>query len=207
MNELVMFRVNKAQVRNRDAYRYFAGLNRDGTGVWAEDMNARAIVHTFPRGWVNRPVSADENVLEAWLPSVVYNAPLGLYLMANWGTGCGQDGRWFAKPSYLGFWVANNPWGPWLQIHEEEAWTPADDVAARCYTPVIAPKWISADGRSFWVMWTDFKGFPEFMRKWTELPEKGDPFNPSSDAQGLELMRQTMPYYALNTQRFDFQIG
>jgi hypothetical protein len=88
---------------------------------------------------------------------VVYYAPLGLYLMANWGMGCSTTGHWFGKPSYLGFWTAPQPWGPWTQVHEETAWTPAGDHGARAYQPQIAPRWIANDGLSFWLVWTDFQ--------------------------------------------------
>ena len=77
--------------------------------------------------------------------------------MANWGMGCAPDGMWFGKPSYLGFWSAPHPWGPWTQIHEEKEWTPAGDKNARAYQPQIASKWIAADGKSFWLVWTDFQ--------------------------------------------------
>jgi hypothetical protein len=78
--------------------------------------------------------------------------------MANWGMGCDPQGNeWFRKPSYLGLWTAPRPWGPWQQIHEETAWTPAGDANARAYQPQIAPKWIAADGSSFWLVWTDFQ--------------------------------------------------
>jgi hypothetical protein len=77
--------------------------------------------------------------------------------MANWGMGCAPDGMWFGKPSYLGFWSAPHPWGPWTQIYEEKEWMPAGDRAAHAYQPQIAPKWIAADGKSFWMVWTDFQ--------------------------------------------------
>jgi hypothetical protein len=64
---------------------------------------------------------------------------------------------WFGTPSYLGFWVASQPWGPWTQIHEETEWTPAGDAGARAYQPQIVPRWIAEDGRSFWLVWTDFQ--------------------------------------------------
>jgi hypothetical protein len=79
MNELVMFRVPKAQVLDRRAYEFFAGLEAGGGARWAKDIDARAVVHTFPRGWVHTPVTM------SWVPSVVYNAPLGVYIMANCG--------------------------------------------------------------------------------------------------------------------------
>ena len=35
-----------------------------------------------------------------------------------------------------------------MQIHEETAWMPDSDAAARAYDLYIAPKWISPDGKS-----------------------------------------------------------
>ena len=102
----------------------------------------------------------------------MYNAPLGLYMMANWGMGTAPDGMWFDKPSYLGFWMALKPEGPWEQVHEETSWTPLGDAGARAYQPQIAPKWIAEDGKSFWLVWTDF-----------------------------QLIDGVRPYYAFNTQK------
>ena len=106
----------------------------------------------FPSGWVNRLLHP-----YAWHPSVVYGAPWEQYLMVNWGMGCTEDGWWFGRPSYLGFWTAPKPWGPWTQVHEETAWAPGGDAAARAYQPQIAPKWIAPDGGAFWLVWTDFQ--------------------------------------------------
>ena len=86
--------------------------------------------------------------------------------------GVGSDGDWFGKPSYLGFWIAPQPWGPWTQAHEEPSWTPNRDEQARCYQPQIAPKWISSDGKTFWLVWTDFR-----------------------------MVGDTAPYYAFNCQK------
>lgn len=152
INQLVMFRVPKGRILQRAAYEYFASCGPDGRAQWTPDIEARGVVHTFPSGWVNKGVHP-----YAWHPSVVYNAPLGLYLMANWGMGCDDEGKWFGKPSYLGFWTALKPWGPWTQVHEETAWMPRGDPAARAYQPQISPKWIAGDGRSFWLVFTDFR--------------------------------------------------
>lgn len=152
MNQLVMFRVPRGKLLHREAYEYFASVNPDGTASWSRDINARGIVCTFPAGWVNTRIHP-----YAWHPSVVHNAPLDVYMMVNWGMGCSSDGMWFGKPSYLGFWSAVNPWGPWIQVHEEISWTPDDDPGARAYQPQISPRWIAEDGRSFWLVFTDFQ--------------------------------------------------
>ena len=152
MNQLVMCRVRKDRILERSAYECFASLNPDGSANWTDDVSAKGIVCTFPSGWVNTQVHP-----YAWHPSVVYNAPLDVYMMVNWGMGCAEDGMWFGKPSYLGLWTAPNPWGPWTQVHEDAAWTPGGDPAARAYQPQISPRWIAEDGKSFWLVFTDFQ--------------------------------------------------
>jgi hypothetical protein len=152
MNQLVMFRVRRESILDRSSYEFFVSPKPGGSAEWSREIGDRGVVHTFPSGWVNTEVHP-----YSWHPSVVYNAPLGLYMMANWGMGCDSDGMWFGKPSYLGFWTASNPWGPWTQVHEETAWTPAADVNARAYQPQIAPAWIADDGLSFWLVFTDFQ--------------------------------------------------
>lgn len=152
MNQLVMARVAKNQILDRSAYEFFVSRNDNNAPTWSRDIDARGVMHTFPGGWVNTKFHP-----YAWHPSVVYNAPLDCYMMANWGMASAADGMWFDRPSYLGFWVADQPWGPWRQIHEELTWTPLGDAAARAYQPQIVPKWIAQDGRSFWLVWTDFQ--------------------------------------------------
>lgn len=172
MNQLVMFRAPKDKILDRQTYEFFVSRRPDGTAEWSRRIEERGIVHTFPSGWVNKLPNP-----YAWHPSVVYCAPLGLYLMANWGMATDADDKWFAKPNYLGFWTAPHPWGPWTQVHEETAWTPVGDANARAYQPQIAPKWIAPDGTSFWLVWTDFQ----------EIKGCGKPFE--------------KPYYAFNAQK------
>ncbi len=206
MNELVLFRVPVGRVLNRGAYEYFGGPLGDGSARWVKDIRARAVVHTFPRGWVNRTnLFPGDLVVESWLPSVVYNEPLDLYLMSSAGIGCAPDGTEFGKPSYLGFWVASTPWGPWRQIHEERSWTPGGDLGARAYAPRILPKWIAADGRSFWLVWADLKGMDSFARDESLMETqlgKADSAESRSIVQA-QFLRRYMPGYAFNAQRVD----
>lgn len=171
MNQLVMFRVPRERLRDRAAYEYYVGGADEGAARWSPNLAERGVVHTFPSGWVNRRIHP-----YSWHPCVVYNPGLDLYLMLNWGMGTdGED--WFTQPSYLGAWTAPAPWGPWTQVHEETAWTPGGDAGARAYQPQIPPRWIAPDGRSFWMVWTDFQ-----------------------EINGRR------PYYAYNLQRVDLEV-
>ena len=173
MNQLVMARVPKDRILDRSAYEFYV-RGRGAAADWSPRIEDRGVVCAFRAGWVNRRVHP-----YAWHPSVVYYAPTDEYLMANWGMGCDVQGEeWFKKPSYLGFWTAPQPWGPWRQIHEDTAWTPDGDANARAYQPQIAPKWIAADGRSFWLVWTDF-----------------------------QLVGDQRPHYAFNLQKVEVRMG
>jgi hypothetical protein len=206
MNELVLLRVRIGQILNRGAYQFFAGRQADGSARWVEDIRDRAVVYTFPRGWVNRTnLFPGDLVVESWLPSVVYNEPLGLYVMASAGVGCTPDGKEFGKPSYLGFWVSQTPWGPWRQIHEERAWTPGGDPAARAYAPQIAPKWIAPDGKSLWTVWADLRGMLAFAHAESALDaalSKADSPQKRGTIQA-EFIRRYLPGYQFNAQRVD----
>lgn len=205
MNELVMFRVPKSRILDRSAYEYFQSITATGDARWTKDIDARSPVHTFPRGWVNKALPGSL-VFESWVPSVVYNTALGLYLMAGSGAGPGPDGSWFGKPSYLGFWTARNPWGPWTQIHEDTAWTPGGDIRSHNGDLQIAPKWIARDGKSFWLVWADFGSSGATADGVAVLP--GNPTDPKSTddeirIRKLQAEQRASPYYSFNTQRVD----
>lgn len=199
MNELVMFRAPKARILDRNAYEYFAGFAESGSARWVRGIEERVVAHRFPRGWVNTSLHP-----WAWMPSVTYNSPLDLYLMASWGTGCTPNGEWFGKPSYLGFWISKTAWGPWTQIHEESVWMPQDDADARAFAPQVAPKWIALDGKSFWLVWSDF----QFKCAESEIEKLGQQAktmdtSPETMVGYFQKVRTLQPYYAFNTQRVD----
>lgn len=206
MNELVMFRVPIGRMLDRKAYEYFGGYRGSGGARWVKDIDAREVMHTFPRGWVNYTnLFPGDLVVESWSPSVVYNEPLDLYLMTSSGIGVAPDGTEFGKPSYLGFWVSSTPWGPWEQIYEETAWKPGNDTDARAYAPQIAPKWIAEDGRSFWLLWADLQGMGSFTRDRSVLAESLQRADNLEERTAViaEFHRRKLPYYAFNTQRVD----
>jgi hypothetical protein len=152
------------------------------------------IVHAFPRGWVP-PVFP--------LASVVYNAALGIYIMAN-SNSTGGDAV-AHKPSYLGIWIALHPRGPWTQVHEETAWTPAGHPKARAGWPQIAPKWIAEDGKSFWLVWTDTQ-----QSKFTSEDVDTPLYHARGDDEWRQMRlrwHQARPYFAFNAQRVDLVIG
>jgi hypothetical protein len=96
--------------------------------------------------------------------------------------------------------------GPWTQIYEDTRWAPGGDAAARCYSPVIAPKWISPDGKSLWIVWTDFqqKLNKDELAHQEKKIDKLDKVEQVRAAANLDRMNR--PYYSFNIQRVDFVI-
>jgi len=200
VNELAMFRVPKTQVLDRGFYEYFAGLQSAGAPKWTKDISARAAVHSFPLG---------SGAYGDWhLGSVAYNAPLGVYMMVGFIGGLVEflNINEFELPkNVLGLWTARNPWGPWTQVAEIDPWFPGGDFNAHVLSLTIAPKWISEDGKSFWIVWCDVQHSsdwrPEIYKEW--LYAKTD-----DEATRLTVKyRATHPQVRFNTQRVDLNVA
>lgn len=213
MNQLMLFRVRIEKMLDRRAYSFFAGFDADGQPRWSTALADRHPVHVFPTGWVNSTnLFPGDLVVETWLPSVVFNAALGVYMMVASGNGRAEDGTEFGKQSYLGFWISHTPWGPWRQVHEDMAWMPGGDPEARAYSPQIAPKWISADGKRFWLVWTDLKGIRNIAQAMEEPGEDEEtdsppPDNPRESAlEANRTMHSFMPGYGFNAQLIELDV-
>ncbi|MEO5708172.1 MAG: DUF4185 domain-containing protein [Alteraurantiacibacter sp.] len=206
MNQLLLFRAPEARLLDRSSYQFFAGRRSAGRARWSADIADRQPVHEFPQGWVNYTnLFPGDLVVESWLPSVVWNEALGLYMMASAGIGVAPDGTEFGKPSYLGLWVADQPWGPWRQIHEDSAWDPGGNAEARAYAPQIAPGWIAPDGRSFWLVWADLAGIREFGRDEELVDAEMGRASTAAERTVIEadILRRYMPGFAMTAQRID----
>jgi hypothetical protein len=195
-NQLVMCRVPKVRICVREAYEFFAGLRPNGEAVWAENVEDRGIVHTFPEGWSTHPVELSA----AWNPDITYNAPLGIYMM-HATHDLGRKGGWGAP--YLGIWIAANPWGPWQQIYEEEYFTVLGNPESIPFGIGVVPKWTSQDGESYWVSFaelTNIAGTPQDLANYEAFYRQQTP---------EELWwqrfrwRQHTPYFGFNAQRID----
>ena len=153
-HELDLARVPHDRIRDRCAYEFFVSHTRGGEAVWYANIAYRGTVHTFPEGWG----------LYSWQPSVVYNRPLDLYIMATGGTqrpGTGKpdDAYMHYETGSLGFYWAENPWGPWTCFYYNEEWI-ADSYENRLYQPKLSPKWIGDDGRDMTLIFSDAQKDP-----------------------------------------------
>lgn len=150
MNQLVMARVPKDKILDPASYEFFVARDGHGGASWSPELRQRGVVHTFPVGWVG------SGLAYSWHPYVVFNEPLNLYLMAAGGTG--RNGSFtLSEPSSLGIYTAQQPWGPWTSIYSTNKWI-NDSVADRLYEPVVPPKWISEDGKTFYLVHSNSRG-------------------------------------------------
>ncbi|MBX3176189.1 MAG: hypothetical protein KF886_02405 [Candidatus Hydrogenedentes bacterium] len=159
-HQLMLARAPRDRLGERDAWEYFVRRGNGGEVVWSADIAERGPVHEFPE------TGADGKVFGwySWLPSVLWNEPLGVYLMVNGGTYGGRDMTAKDKDYYdawmhtetgsLGFWYAEDVTGPWRQFYYTDRWI-VDSPDNRTYQPKLSPKWISEDGRDMVLIWSD----------------------------------------------------
>ena len=83
-----------------------------------------------------------------WNLSVSYNAGLGRYLLCTEHTET-HRGK-------LGVFDAPEPWGPWTTVAYHDNWLDlkGTGVGREMLFVHIVTKWISADGKTLWVVFT-----------------------------------------------------
>ena len=110
-----------SQKRQREQLDIIQALNKEHLRESEQDARIEGVINSYELAY--RMQSVAPEVLDLSLEN---EATKALY-------GIGESGDWFQKPSYLGFYTAPQPWGPWTQICEEKEWKPGGDAAARCY--------------------------------------------------------------------------
>lgn len=158
-HKLLLARMPRDKIGIRNAWEYFLKYE-DGRTVWTINIAKRGYAHTFPEksedgkyfGWYS------------WLPSVVWNEGLGLYIMVNGGTYAGRtmtssdkdyyDAWMHTRTGSLGFWYSRHPYGPWMRFYYIDYWT-VDNPGNRTYQPKLSPKWISKNGKEMVLIWSD----------------------------------------------------
>ena len=178
-HRLMLARAPKDSLGVRRSWQYFTGYDSDQPR-WSSDINDRQPAHVFPEK------SQDGNYFGwySWLPSVVWNGGLKLYIMVNGGTYAGHGmtdsdedycHAWMhTETGSLGFWYASDPYGPWTAFYYTDYWT-ADDPANRTYQPKLSPKWIDTSGREMTLIWSDAMKNADgkshtINYKWNQMP-------------------------------------
>lgn len=167
-SHLGLARVHRTHIRDKSRYEYFKAWDGDRP-TWTREMKERGVNLQYP------PRRSDgEWMWASWFPDVVYNAGLDRYIMVSYGVS--DKGKTFwdgwcqncAYPASLGFWHAENPWGPWTRFHYTEYFY-ADRKANRPYGFKLSPKWISDDGRRMTLIWSDAGDDHSTNYKWNQM--------------------------------------
>jgi len=131
-----LMRVPKESILVQSAYEYFAGLD-NGQPTWTAVLSQRQPVFEDSRG-------------VGWNVSASYNAGLGRYILMTEHTE--------SFIGNLGVFDAPEPWGPWTTVAYYDGWL---NNSTTFYWN-FSNKWLSADGRSFWMVFSGVDGFDSF---------------------------------------------
>lgn len=134
--DVVMARVEKDRVMDRNGYLFFSGLDENGVPVWSRDISERKAIFTDPKG--------TQRI------AIAHNAALGRYIL----TTSHLSGKKTTHTAALGVFEAPEPWGPWSTVYYEDHWSVADGKDCRTYHQRFPPKWMSSDGKSMWLLYS-----------------------------------------------------
>ena len=140
-NNVILGRVPKNQVLEKSEYQYFSGTTENPS--WTSDIKSRKPAFL-----------ADKQCYRLY---VTYNPSLERYflLTAN-GDGLMTN---YEKTHNLGIYESLNPWGPWKTVY----WNNAFHTNWSVFGPQMVPKWISNDGKTFYLLYSNFPNGPYKM--------------------------------------------
>jgi hypothetical protein len=137
---LILARVPKDQIMDRNAYEFFGGSNQQGEPLWVSDIDKR------------RPVFSDPNGI-GWGVRAVYDTGIKRYLLAVFHGPVSKDGD-----GSWGLFDAPEPWGPWTTVAYYKNWIDS--------TPKFGfdfpPKWMSPDGKTLWMVFSGIGIYDSF---------------------------------------------
>jgi CubicO group peptidase (beta-lactamase class C family) len=139
-DRMVLARVSKARITDRDGYEFFKGLDREGRPSWTRPIRERGAVLTHPG--------------RCYRSGVTYNAGLKRYLwvQALPGTqGKKADTRFEGG---LAVFDGPEPWGPWTTAFFTEKWDVGPGETANFPT-----KWMSGDGKTLHLVFSGDDSF------------------------------------------------
>lgn len=120
-------------------FEYLTALDGEGLPLWSSSAANALAVFEDPRV----PPGTAANA------TVVYDAPLGRYLMAT------QHGN---DAGAMGFFEAPAPWGPWHTVAYYDDWGGLTETAGEGNGLSFPSKWISSDGRALWGVFSGTRG-------------------------------------------------
>jgi len=154
-DEVLLARVDKSSILNREAYQFYNGQMLDGTTAWTTDSTIATPIWQFP--------------LMTSVQQANYHPTLKRYIWANWAwisydgyprpdhTADERNDRTGHQRTQLLLIEGPNPWGPFSVFHQDDDWSGSDGSSGG-YTPVIPPAWVGHS--DFWLVFTQCCGNP-----------------------------------------------
>ncbi len=133
--DIAMARVPKDKIAARAAYEFYSGRDAKGAPTWSRDIGRRKPIFTDPKG--------TQRI------SMGYNKALRRYIL----TSSHRVGEGVHNAS-LGVFEAPEPWGPWSTVYYDDHWSGND----RTYHHRFPTKWMSADGKAMWLLYSGLGG-------------------------------------------------
>lgn len=134
-DRMVLARVAKGRIREREAYEFFAGVDDARRPRWSADIHRRQSVFVNPG--------------QCYRSGITYNAGLQRYLWAQ--TIPGEDARFKGG---FGIYEAPEPWGPWRTVFYTREWDMGPGE-----TSSFPTKWMSEDGTSAYLVFSGDDSF------------------------------------------------
>ena len=133
-DRMVMARVDKNRITDRNAYEFFSVADGNGKSVWTKDISQRGAVFTNPAN--------------CYRSHVTYNPGLKRYLWTQIiPHSTHPQGPRFQGG--FGIYESANPWGPWRTVYFTKEWDMGPGESAS-----IPTKWMSKDGKICWLLFS-----------------------------------------------------
>ena len=125
-DRMVLARVPKDRLLDRDAYKFFCGFDHDSSPLWSTDINRRGPVF--------------RNSENCYRSGITYNNALRRYFWCQ-TLPRSTDSRGPRFQGGIGIYDAPEPWGPWTTVFFTKNWDVGPGESSS-----IPTKWISDDG-------------------------------------------------------------
>jgi len=137
-DDVILGRVPINSVLDRSKYEYFTGEAENPS--WSPDIKSRKAAFIAER--------------QCYRLFVTFNPVLNRYFLLT-ANGDGLMTNYMGTHN-LGIYESKSPWGPWKTVY----WNNSFHSNWSVFGPQMVPKWISSDGKTFYILYSNFPKGP-----------------------------------------------
>jgi len=150
-DSMLMGRVPIQDILDKEKYTFFGGFDESGKPGWVAYEDRKAVFRHD--GGCFRPDIVYNPGLKRYFVSIANPAPPE-YSTSSIKTTL-KDWAWWSadhadRIAHFGLFESTNPWGPWKTVFFEKDWGAPENR----FSPHIPPKWISEDGKTFFLLYS-----------------------------------------------------